>query len=132
MVHCSDVSPQRRRTEHLRADRAMCALIIMNFSDMLCQVVAEYFFFTARALLLDSRVVHLHVLRKRRSSYLLLALRALSCVAHVSFPDMAFYLSRANHLVAISALLLRPMDAFDVLGETSRWTEPFAALRTLV
>jgi len=33
----------------------------------------------------------LHVLGKRSSFYLLLALWALSCVAHVSFPNMAAY-----------------------------------------
>ena len=64
----------------------------------------------------DSRVDHLHVPGKVGRSYFLLALWALSCVAHVSFPHMAVYKSRAEHLVTITALLLWPMDAFNVCG----------------
>ena len=63
---------------------------------------------------------------------LILALRALSCIAHVSLLNMAFYANRVEHLVAISALLLWPMDASDVQGEIARCAESFTALKTLV
>ena len=72
------------------------------------------------------------MLRKLGLSYLLLALRALSCVAQVGLPNVEFYFIRTNHLVAITALLLWPMDAFDVQGKIPRCTESFAALKTLV
>ena len=113
-MNLSDVLFQRRSTEHLRAVRAMFALIIVNFFDVFCQVAQRYFFSTVRALFLDSGVDPLHVLRKLTRPYLLLALWALSCVAHVSFPDMEVYARRVDHLVAIAALLLWPMDAFGV------------------
>ena len=80
----------------------------MYFFDVFFQAVDSKFVPTARALFPDSRVDHLHVLRKLGRPYLLLALGALSCVAHVSFPDMAFYLSRVDHLVAITALFFGP------------------------
>ena len=85
-----DVLCQTPRIELLRTERAIFAHISMNFFDVSCQVFERHFFLTARALFLDSRVDHLHVLRKLGRSYLLLALRALSCVAHVSLPNMAF------------------------------------------
>ena len=101
-----DVPLQNRSTELLRTKRAMFAHIIMNFFDVSCQGLEMHFFSTPRALFLDSRVDHLHVLGKLPRSYLFLALWALSCVAHVSFPDMEVYASRAEHLVAITALHL--------------------------
>ena len=115
-MNISDVPLQTCRGEHLRTKRAMFTHIFMDNFNVSFQVVERHFFLTARALFLDSRVDHLHVLGKSGRPYLLLALRALSCVAHVSFPDMAFNLSRVDHLVTITALLLRPMDAFDMLG----------------
>ena len=109
-----DVPLQNRSTELLRTKRSMFAHIIMNFFDVSCQVFERHFFLTARALFLDSRVDHLHVLRKLGRSYLLLALWALSCVAHVSFPNMAVYVTRVDHPVTITTLFLGPMDAFDM------------------
>ena len=55
-----------------------------------------------------------------------------SCVAHVSLPNMAVYVNRIDHLVAVAALFLWPMDAFDVQWEIPRWTKSFPTLRTLV
>ena len=86
-----DVPLQNRSTELLRTKRAMFAHIIMDNFDVSFQVVERHFFLTTRALFLDSRVDHLHVLGKQGRPYLLLASWAFSCVAHVSFPDMAFY-----------------------------------------
>ena len=131
-MNFSDVSLQMLSREQLRTEGTMFAHIIMNFFDVLCQAEYRHFFSTARALFLDSRVDDLHVLGELRRPYLFLALRALSCVAHVSFPNMAFYVSRVDYLVAITALLLWPMDAFDVQGEILRFTESFLTLRTLV
>ena len=105
-MNISDVPLQKPSIELLRTKRAMFAHIFMNFIDVSRQAVERHFFSTVRALFLDSRVDHLHVLRKLGRSYLLLALWALSCVAHVSFPNMAFYKSRAEHLVTKTALLL--------------------------
>ena len=100
-MNISDMPLQTCRGEHLGTKRAMFAHIIMDNFDVSFQVVERHFFLTARALFLDSRVDNLHVLGKLGRSYLLLALRALSCVAHVSFPNMAFCSSRVDHLVAI-------------------------------
>ena len=111
-----DVCCQMPRIELLWTERAMFAHIIMNFFDVPCQGVERHFFSASGALFLDSRVGHLHVLGKQGPSYLFLALWALSCVAHVSFPSMTFNLSRVEHLVTITALLLWPMDAFNVCG----------------
>ena len=105
---------QTCRGEHLGTKRAMFAHIIMDNFDVSFQVVERHFFLTTRALFLDSQVDPLHVLGKLGRPYLLLALRALSCVAHVSLPNMEVYARRVDHLVAIAALLLWPMDAFGV------------------
>ena len=72
------------------------------------------------------------MLGKPGRSYLLLALWALSCVAHVSLPNVEVSARRLEHLVAITALLLWPMDASDVQGEIARCAESFTALKTLV
>ena len=113
-MNLSDVPLQITSREHLRTERAMFAHIVMDYFDVFFQAEDGHFFSTARALFLDSRVDHLHVLGKQGRPYLLLALRALFCVAFVSFPNMAFYARQAEHLVAIAALLLWPMDAFGV------------------
>ena len=90
LMNFFDVCCQIPRMELLWTERAMFAHIIMNFFDVSCQAVERHIFSTSRALFLDSRVGHLHVLGKQGRSYFLLALWALSCVAHVSFPNMAF------------------------------------------
>ena len=87
-MNVSDVILQRPSVEHLRTERAMFAHIVMNFFDVSCQVVERHFFSTARALFLESRVDSLHVLGELGRPYLLLALRALFCVALVSFSNM--------------------------------------------
>ena len=92
----------------------MFAHIIMDNFDVSFQVVERHFFLTTRALFFDSRVDPLHVLGKLGRPYLLLALRALSCVAHVSFPDMEVYARRVDHLVTITTFFLGPMDASDM------------------
>ena len=143
LMNISDVPLQVLSVEHLRTERAMLAHIIMNFFDVCCQIpriellwterasfahiimnffdvsfqgVERQFFPTSRALYLDSGVDHLHVLGKYGPSYLFLALWAFSRVAHVSFPNMAIYSSRVDHLVTITTFFLGPMDAFDVCG----------------
>ena len=116
LMNISDVPLQVLSVEHLRTERAMLAHIIMNFFDVSFQGVERQFFPTSRALYLDYGVDHLHVLGKHGPSYLFLALWAFSCVAHVSFPNMAFYSSRVDHLVTITTFFLGPMDAFDMLG----------------
>ena len=104
-MNISDMPLQTCRGEHLGTKRAMFAHIIMDNFDVSFQVVERHFFLTARALFLDSRVDRLHVLGKFGRLYLPLALRALSCVAHVSFPNMAFYFNRVDHLVTRALLL---------------------------
>ena len=132
VMNLSDVPLQITSREHLGTERAMFAHIVMDYFDVFFQAEDGHFFSTTRALFLDSRVDHLHVLGKQGRPYLLLALRALFCVAFVSFPNMAFYARQAENLVAITALLLWPMDDFDVRGEISRSIESFTTLRTLV
>ena len=129
-----DVCCQMPRIELLWTERAMFAHIIMNFFDVPCQGVERHFFSASGALFLDSRVGHLHVLCKLGRPYLLRALGALSCVALVSSPNMAFYPRGVDHFVAINALYFWLMDAFefDVHGEIPRCTESFTTLRTLV
>merc|ERR1719394_2089877 len=88
-----------KRTRSRGADsreRAMFAHIVMDYFDVFFQAEDGHFFSTTRALFLDSRVDHLHVLGKQGRPYLLLALRALSCLAHVSFPDMEVYARRVE------------------------------------
>merc|ERR1719268_249936 len=109
-MNTSDVPLQHPSIEHLRTERATLAHNSMNFFDVSCQGVERHFFFTSKALFLDSRVDYLHVLGKLPRSYLFLALWTLSCVAHVSFSNMAFYSSRVEHLVTITTFFLEPMD----------------------
>ena len=116
IMNSPDVLLQIRGMEHLGAERAKFTHIIMKSFDVSCQLVEREIFSTARALFLYPRVDHLHVLGEHGRSYLLLALGAFSCVAHVSFPDMAFYARRAENLVTITAFLLGPMDAFNMRG----------------
>ena len=105
----------------------------LSWTSLMCRAnLLRYFFSTLRALFLESWVDHLHVLGELGRPYLLLAFWALSCVAHVSLPNMAVYVNRIDHLVAVAALFLWPMDAFDVSVEIPRCSEPFTTLRTLV
>ena len=113
-MNLSDVPLQITSREHLGTERAMFAHIVMDYFDVFFQAEDGHFFSTTRALFLDSRVYPLHVLGKLGRPYLLLALRALSCVAHVSFPDMEVYARRVDHLVTITTFFLGPVDASDM------------------
>ena len=89
----------KRLAWNIFGQRGQC-LRMLSWTSLMC--LARLLKIISFPLIPDSRVDHLHVPGKVGRSYFLLALWALSCVPHVSFPNMEFLSSRADHLVTVS------------------------------